>query len=88
MRVALAALLLGASLILVAWRQSRALEALAALEDVRSARALAEAERDEMEGRIEVLGSRGRVVPEARSRLGMHLPDVSEIRFLAGEELR
>jgi hypothetical protein len=84
-RLALVTLTLVASLILVAWRQGRALEALAALDAVRHERALAEAERSEMERRIEHLESRIRVVPEARARLRMRMPDASEIRFLPGE---
>jgi cell division protein FtsL len=85
-RIALATLALVSSLILVAWRQSRALEALAALDAVRRERSLAEAEHAALGRRIEHLESRVRVVPEARARLGMHLPDVSsELRILVGE---
>lgn len=85
MRLALATLVLLASLILVAWRQSRALEALAALDGVRRELSLAEGERAALERRIEHLESRARVGPEARARLGMRTPDVTEIRILAGE---
>jgi cell division protein FtsL len=84
-KLALVTLVLVASLTLVAWRQGRALEALAALDAVRHERALAEAERSELERRIEYLESRVRVVPEARSRLQMHTPEDSEMRILPGE---
>jgi len=85
-RIALAIGLLLASLSLVAWRQSRAFEVLAALEEVRREASLARAERSELERRIRHLESRGRVVAEARVRLGMHLPDATEIVYLAGSE--
>jgi cell division protein FtsL len=84
-RLALVTLVLVASLILVAWRQGRALEALAALDAVRHDRVLAEAEKNELLRRIEYLESRVRVVPEARSRLRMRTPEDSEIRILPGE---
>ncbi len=81
--VALATAAVLAALSLVAWRQARAMEALEAFEDVRRESALGLAEREELEARIRVLESRGRVVPEARSRLGMRVPDASEIVILA-----
>jgi cell division protein FtsL len=84
-KLALITVALVGSLTFVAWRQSRALEALAALESVRQERALAEAERAEMERRIEQLESGVRVVPAARSRLRMHIPDASEIRIIPGD---
>lgn len=80
--LALAALL--ASLSFVTWRQSRALEVMAALDRVRQERALAVAERAELERRIQVLESRGRAVPAARARLGMHTPGASEMVILPG----
>jgi cell division protein FtsB len=84
--VALATAMLLASLSLVAWRQARAMEALAALEESRIERTLGLAEREELESRIRVLESRGRVVPEARARLGMRMPEASEIVFLTANE--
>jgi hypothetical protein len=84
-KLALVTIALVGSLTLVAWRQSRALEALAALDAVRQERALAQAERAEMERRIEQLESGVRVVPAARSRLHMHIPSDSEIRILSGD---
>lgn len=83
--VALAVAALLAALTLVAWRQSRAMEALAELEDVRRETTLVLSERVELERRIQFLESRQRVVPEARARLGMHTPDASEMYFLHGE---
>jgi cell division protein FtsL len=85
MRLALVTLVLVASLLLVAWRQGRALEALAALDAVRQERVLAEAERSTLERRIEYLESRPRVVPAAQTRLQMRTPDDSEIRLLPGD---
>lgn len=85
-RVALAVAVFLASLSVVAWRQSRALETLETLDRTRREVELARAERAELLRRTRHLESRGRVVPEARSRLDMHLPDASEIVYLAGEE--
>lgn len=78
------AALLGA-LSLVAWRQARAREALASLDGIRRERSLGLAERAELLGRIRHLESRARVVPESRERLGMRLPDATEIVILAPE---
>jgi len=83
--IAVAAFL--ASLSLVAWRQVRALEVLEELEEIRNEESLATAELTDLEGRVRYLESRGRVVPEARERLGMHLPDGSELVILPGEVL-
>lgn len=84
--VALAFAALLASLSLVTWRQGRALDALEALDTVRRERSLAEADRVEIQRRIQVLESRSWVAPEARRRLGMHNPVGSEIVYLAGGE--
>jgi cell division protein FtsL len=86
MKAMVAALALLSSLVLVAWRQSRALEALAELDEVRRERALAESERAELERRIESLESRARVVPAARTRLGLRTPEAGEIVLLAGDD--
>ena len=75
-----AALLL--ALTLVIWRQSRALEVLRGLDQLRGARVIAEAERAELTRRIQRLESRGRVVVDARDRLGMHVPSAEEIVIL------
>ena len=85
--VALATAALLASLSLVAWRQARALEALESLDRVSRDLSLSQAEVEDLMGRVSVLESRGRIVPEARDELGMRMPDASEIVFLA-EEVR
>ncbi|MEX2583938.1 MAG: hypothetical protein WD766_11720 [Gemmatimonadota bacterium] len=74
--------LLLAALSLVTWRQTRGLEMERALRDVRSERAIAEAERVAAARRVEELRSRSRIVAVARERLGMHLPEDGEIVFL------
>ena len=79
------AVLLGA-LGFVTWRQSRALEALSELETLRREASVAQAERVELERNIQCLVSRGRVVPEARDKLGMHAPAASELVLLMGVE--
>ncbi len=79
--LALAVLL--ASLSMVTWRQTRALEDLADLDLLRREISLLTAERNELGNRIQVLESRGRVVAEARERLGMRTPDAGEIVWLA-----
>lgn len=84
--VALAFGVLLASLSLVTWRQTRALEALADLDRLTRDRSLAESELTELHRRIQYLESRGRVVPQAREELGMHTPAASEIVWLPGED--
>lgn len=75
------------SLGVVTWRQSRTFEALALLDESRRQASVAAAERIELERRIQVLESRGRVVPVARERLDMHTPDGTELVILAGEAM-
>jgi cell division protein FtsL len=86
--VTLAAALLLASLSLVTWRQTRALEELASLDRLRREISLLEAERTDLETRIQSLESRGRVVPAAIDRLGLHRPNdaLGEIVLLSGVE--
>lgn len=74
-----------ASLGLVTWRQSRALEALERLDELRRLTSVAASERVELERRIQVLESRGQVVPAARERLDMHTPDAGELVILPSE---
>jgi cell division protein FtsL len=83
--MALALLILLASLSLVTWRQSRALESLATLDALQRERSLAEDEVTELTRRIQVLESRTRVVTEARARLGMRVPTDDQIVHLLGE---
>jgi len=87
-RLALSFALLLASLGLVVWRQSRALEALRQLDAVRQERAMLETERSVLLGRIQRLESRGRIVAAA-SRLGLRIPAGGEIVVLplGGEEV-
>lgn len=75
--------LLGA-LGMVTWRQSRALESLASLDELHRQMSVAAAERVELERDVLVLESRARVVPEARERLGMHVPEGDELVQLRG----
>lgn len=78
-RLALSFAALLGSLTLVIWRQSRALEMMRSIESMRSARVIAEAERNELIRKIQGLESRTRVVADARDRLGMHVPSATEI---------
>jgi len=81
-RMALLIVALLASLTLVVWRQSRALEALRRLEAVRSERVVEEARRASLTRRVEQLESRAHVSETARLRLGMRLPAGDEIVIL------
>ena len=81
-RIGAACVLLFASLSLVVWRQSRALEALRALEAARVERALLQAERAELQREIQYLESRARVVAVAGERYGLRVPAASEIVIL------
>ena len=83
-RAGLAVLALLVSLPVVTWRQSRAFEALAELDDLRRQVSVAEAEVVELERSIQVLESRARVVPAARERLGMHIAASTELVILPG----
>lgn len=80
-RLALSFALLLLSLGLVVRRQSRALETLRQIESVRQERALLEAERAVIQGRIQRLESRARIV-EAASKLGLRIPAGGEIVVL------
>lgn len=85
LRAAFALVALLASLWGVTWRQSRALEAMSELDEIRRQTSVAEAERVDLERSIQVLESRARVVPEARERLGMHIAASTELVILPGE---
>jgi cell division protein FtsL len=74
-----------ASLGLVTWRQSRALETLAEWDQLRRTTLVARAQVLDLERDIETLTSRARVVPEARERLGMHTPEGPELVILPAE---
>jgi cell division protein FtsL len=77
-----------ASLGLVTWRQSRALETLAELDELRRRTSVARAQVVELDREIQVLTSRARVVPAARERLGMHTPEGSELVILLAETVQ
>lgn len=85
LRAAFALVALLASLWGVTWRQSRALEAMSELDEIRRQASLAESERVDLERSIQVLESRARVVPEARERLGMHIAASTELVILPWE---
>lgn len=73
------------SLGFVTWRQSRALETLAELDELRRSTSVARAQVVELDREIQVLTSRARVVPAARDRLDMHTPDGTELVILLAE---
>ena len=72
----------------VTWRQSRSLEALAELDDLRRQTSVAAAERVELERDIQVLESRATVVSLARDVLGMHTPQGEELALRSAVEAR
>lgn len=82
-RVALAFAALLASLSLVVWRQSRALETLRSLDALRAERAVLEAERSSLVREIQRLESRSRLVAVGAARLGLRVPSGDEIVILA-----
>ncbi len=73
------------SLGFVTWRQSRSLETLAELDELRRQTSVARAQVVELDRDIQVLTSRARVVPAARAQLGMHTPDGTELVILRSE---
>ena len=85
LKAGLAVVVLLASLGLVTWRQSRALEVLERLDEIRQDASVSQAERVDLERTIQRLESRAWVVPEARKRLRMHTPDASELVILPAE---
>jgi cell division protein FtsL len=75
-------LLLLMALAVVTWRQTEGVAREQALRDVQAERTIVEAERMELERRIQALTTRARIVRVARERLGMHLPSDGEILLL------
>lgn len=75
-------LLLLGSLAVVVWRQTRGVALDRELRALTGERSAGEARRLEAEGRIRNLAGRGRVVSLAERRLGMHVPQDSEIVFV------
>lgn len=82
LRIALACAALMGSLGLVVYRQSRAFEVLRALDGARHERVLLESVRASTLREIEKLESRSRIVAVAGERLGLHVPNASEIVIL------
>jgi pyruvate kinase len=74
--------LLLAALSFVTWRQAVGVEMERALRELETERGIAEADRLAALRRIDELQGRSRIVPVARDRLGMHLPEDREIVFL------
>jgi cell division protein FtsL len=81
-RMSVAFALVFASLALVVWRQSRALDELRGLEAARSQRVILQAERSELQRDIQRLESRMRIAEVAGARLHMRTPGAGEIVFL------
>lgn len=79
LRMAGLLLLVLAALSLVVWRQTEGVALQREIRGLEGERAIAEAERLELETRIQALQSRARVIRVARQRLGMHLPADSEV---------
>ncbi|CAN5229191.1 hypothetical protein BH23GEM4_BH23GEM4_02540 [soil metagenome] len=75
-------LLLLGSLGVVVWRQTRGVALDRELRALTGERSTVEARRLEAEARIRTLAGRGRVVSLAERRLGMHVPEDSEIVFV------
>jgi len=81
LRLALAFAALLGSLSLAVWRQSRALELLATLDEMRTSLASSEAQRSELTRRTAYLERRGRSVA-APALLGLRVPSGDEIVIL------
>ncbi|MFW6201437.1 MAG: hypothetical protein ACOC8B_02595 [Gemmatimonadota bacterium] len=82
LRLAFVYAILLASLTLVVHRQSRALDALRSLDELRRERAVLAATRAELVRELERLESRRHVVGVARRELDMHIPATDEIVLL------
>jgi len=78
--IALAAFLV-VTLVIV-WRQSVAVAAARELGDLQRTRGALEVQKAALEGAIQRAGSRGVIVPLAERRLGLRLPQDSEITIL------
>ena len=66
------------ALSLVTWRQSRAFEALAELDQLGKSVSLAESERKDLDRKIQGLSSLPRISSFAQEHLGMHHPEAAE----------
>ena len=79
------AIVLGAFLLvtlIVIWRQTAALAAARHLQALQKARAALEVQRSALRGQVQRAGSRAVLVPLAERRLGLRLPQDSEITIL------
>jgi hypothetical protein len=72
--------------LVVIWRQTAALEEARRLQALQKARAALEVQRSALRGRIQRAGSRAVLVPLAERRLGLRLPQDSEIIILQGPD--
>jgi cell division protein FtsL len=78
LRLALAVAAFLGSLSLVIWRQSRALEVLRDLDAARASRAGVESDRSRLNGEIQHMESRARVMAVAGAWWGMRVPTSDE----------
>jgi len=86
-RMGAAFTLLFASLTLVVFRQSRALDALGRLERARQESVLLQAERAQLAREIQHLEGRARIVAVAGERFGLRVPAADEIVILGAPQL-
>ncbi len=84
--LALSVAALFAALSVVAWRQGGAREVMTEREDVRESIALETEERSTLLDEIRHLESRRRVVTDARDRLGLRIPDASDVVLFPVDE--
>ncbi len=82
LRIAIACATLMGSLSMVVWRQSRSMEALRVLDKARAEHVMLESSRAVLVREIQDLESRNRIVATASARLGLHVPNGSEIVIL------
>jgi hypothetical protein len=72
--------------LVVTWRQSAALAEARRLQALEKTRAALEVQRSALRGRIQRAASRAVLVPLAERRLGLRLPQDSEIIILQGPD--
>jgi len=83
--VILLAAFLGITLVVI-WRQTAALAEARRLQALQKTRAALEVQRATLRGDIQRAGSRAVLVPLAEHRLGLRLPQDSEIIILQGPD--
>lgn len=79
LRLAMVYTALVASLCVVVWRQSRAMDGLRGVDGLRREYAVLVAERVDLARTLERLESRSRIVAFARTELDMHIPATREV---------